>query len=134
MPELVEPVLLIDDDPDHAALLRAVIQEEGLAVEVRHDAASGLAAARDLRLSLIVLDLDLPDAPSPTAGQHVVLRSLRANLHTAAIPVVVVSAWTFEVAHEALAGADAVFPKPFRVDALVERLHTLTDRRVAPPG
>jgi two-component system KDP operon response regulator KdpE len=132
--EPVDPVLLIDDDPHHAALLRAVMQEEGLAVEVRHDAESGLAAARELRLSLIVLDLDLPDAPSPTAGEHVVLRALRADRITAGIPVVVVSAWTSEVAHEALAGADAIFPKPFRVDALVERLRALAHRRVTRPS
>ncbi|HEY3110096.1 MAG TPA: response regulator [Chloroflexota bacterium] len=134
MAEPVDPVLLIDDDPDHAALLRAVMQEEGLTVEVRYDAESGLAAARDLRLSLIVLDLDLPDAPSPTAGEHVVLRTLRADRQTAAIPVVVVSAWTSEVAQGALASADAVFPKPFRVDALVERLRALADRRIARPS
>jgi len=48
--------------------------------------------------------------------------------------VVVVSAWTPEVAPGALVGADAVFPKPFRVDALVERLRALADRRIARPS
>ena len=132
MPEPAEPVLLIDDDPDHAALLRAVFFEEGLPVEVRYDAETGLAAARELRPRLVVLDLDLPDAPPPTAGEHRVLRSLRADRDTAAIPVVVVSAWTAELAHGALDGADAVFPKPFRVDELVERLRALT--ALGPPA
>jgi CheY-like chemotaxis protein len=76
----------------------------------------------------VLLDLHLPDIP----GEEV-LRRLRADPRTAAIPVVVVSADATAGSLERLrqAGADAYLTKPLDVD---EFLQTVERFLAAGPG
>jgi PAS domain S-box-containing protein len=81
----------------------------------------GVELAREHLPDLVLLDLHLPDIP----GEEV-LRRLRADARTAAIPVIVVSADATAGSLERLrqAGADAYLTKPLDVDeflAVVER-------------
>ncbi|MCU0650285.1 MAG: PAS domain S-box protein [Gemmatimonadaceae bacterium] len=81
----------------------------------------GLELARQHRPDLVLLDLHLPDI----SGEDV-LRRLRADARTAAIPVVVVSADATRSSLDRLhaAGADAYLTKPLDVDeflAVVDR-------------
>ncbi|HEV2736142.1 MAG TPA: ATP-binding protein, partial [Longimicrobiaceae bacterium] len=81
----------------------------------------GVELAREHRPDLVLLDLHLPDIP----GEEV-LRRLRADERTAAIPVVVISADATHAMVDRLraAGADAYLTKPLDIDeflAAVER-------------
>jgi PAS domain S-box-containing protein len=81
----------------------------------------GVELAREHLPDLVLLDLHLPDIPGDE-----VLRRLRADARTAALPVVVVSADATPASLERLraAGADAYLTKPLDVDeflATVER-------------
>lgn len=81
-------VLLIEDEPAAAALLSAILEDEGL----KTDSASTLAEAREVlkdpsRFGAVVLDLRLPDGD----GMDLV-KQLRSRADTRGIPVVVVSA------------------------------------------
>jgi DNA-binding response OmpR family regulator len=81
-------VLLVEDEPAAAALLTAIMEQEGL----KTDAASSLREAREAltdagRFGAIVLDLRLPDGD----GMDLV-KQLRSRPDTRGIPVVVVSA------------------------------------------
>jgi CheY-like chemotaxis protein len=73
----------------------------------------GVELAREHRPDLVLLDLHLPDIPGDE-----VLRRLRADPRTAAIPVVVVSADATPSSVERLrqSGADAYLTKPLDVD------------------
>lgn len=106
-------VLYIEDDLSNYELLRAVLgrspEIELLAAKLGH---LGLEMAFEQHPSLILLDLDLPD----TKGEEI-LRQLKADKRTAAIPVVIVSADAMPQRIEALlqAGAREYFTKPLEV-------------------
>jgi signal transduction histidine kinase len=53
-------VLVVDDNVDAARTLHAVLRELGHDAEVAHDAGSALAAARERRPEIVLLDLSMP--------------------------------------------------------------------------
>jgi PAS domain S-box-containing protein len=54
-------VLVVDDNVDAARTLQALLRELGHDVEVAHDGGSALAAARERRPEVVLLDLNMPD-------------------------------------------------------------------------
>jgi CheY-like chemotaxis protein len=53
-------ILVVDDNADAAAALARILKLSGHTVEIVHDGAAALAAARRLRPELIFLDIGLP--------------------------------------------------------------------------
>jgi len=54
-------ILIVDDNADAAASLAALLQTQGHAVTIRHDAQGALDEARRLRPDALILDIGLPD-------------------------------------------------------------------------
>jgi signal transduction histidine kinase/CheY-like chemotaxis protein len=111
-------VLLIDDDPDFAALVREALMDEGgsrrLRLRVERDPIHGLASARVRAPSVVILDLKLPNVD----GREV-LRMLREDPRTRAIPVLVTSIRD-DLAETVAEGARAALQKPVPAPALRE--------------
>jgi response regulator RpfG family c-di-GMP phosphodiesterase len=114
-------LLVVDDDPGLLALIRTTFED----VEVDVDEATTSAAAREVVAAgppdVIVLDVRL-------AGESGLdlCRSLKSDLRTASIPIVLLSGLVDLAPRDAAAaGADAYLPKPFsplQLLGLVERL------------
>jgi putative two-component system response regulator len=114
-------ILVCDDDPSLRELVRAVLGDRYRFVEAA-DGSEALQLARELPPDLIVLDVMLPGI----SGIEV-LAALSADAALAAIPVVVITAWSHAEIDAELAGADRFVSKPFDPDALsaaVEELLT----------
>jgi len=77
-------VLLIDDEENARDLVSRSLTRLGFVVRVAKDGAEGLALARSLAPSLVLLDINLPDF----SGWDV-LSALAASPETAGIPVIV---------------------------------------------
>jgi DNA-binding response OmpR family regulator len=106
----VPHILLVDDDPDTRLLARSIFERRGWEVDEAANGKEALLKIGGLRgHSLIVLDLGLPDMDG---GE--VLQMIRGNLHTAGIPVVVLTARTDRETERQvlLNGADDYIPKP----------------------
>ena len=124
-------ILVVEDDPDIADLIRRYLQKGGFEVEVRGSGREGLAALMAHPPDLLVLDLMLPHV----SGLEI-CRALRAEPRTASVPIIMVTARAEE--SERIAGldigADDYIGKPFSPGELVARVRALLRRtsRAAP--
>ncbi|MBC7543734.1 MAG: response regulator transcription factor [Candidatus Sericytochromatia bacterium] len=119
-------ILIVEDEPDIAALIRATLTFAGYGVEIAVDGPSGLAAARRHPPDLIVLDWNLPGMEGVE-----VCRRLRQS-HT--MPIIMLTA-KGEV-HDRIAGLDAgaddYVLKPFDVNELQARVRAQLRQRQTP--
>jgi signal transduction histidine kinase/CheY-like chemotaxis protein len=113
-------VLVIEDDPGAAELLRLYLEAAGYAVAVTPSGLEGLAWAVELRPAAIVLDILLPD----TDGWDV-LQRLKRDPRTLAVPVLVVSVIDDRPLGLALGAVD-YFVKPVARESLLDALGRLT--------
>jgi two-component system phosphate regulon response regulator PhoB len=129
-PSVGARVLVVDDEADIVALVAFHLAKAGYRVSTAANGPDALAAARQERPMLIVLDLMLPGM----SGLDV-LRELRANDSTREIAVLLLTARREEQDRiEGLSvGADDYLTKPFSPQELVLRVAAIL-RRVAAAG
>ena len=111
--------LVVEDNDDAAALMRAQLEAEGFAVERVASAESALALVDDMTPDLITLDILLPGMD----GWEFLAR-LRQTARWEAVPVVVVSVVADQGRGFSL-GAALVLQKPIGRDALTRGLERL---------
>jgi signal transduction histidine kinase len=114
-------ILLADDNADMREYLARILHERGWAVETVGDGHAALAVAKARPPDLILSDVMMPGLDG-----FALLRALRADSSTAAIPVVLLSARAGEEARieGAQAGADDYLVKPFGAQELLARIGT----------
>lgn len=110
-------VLVVEDDPDAAEILAALVEREGFKAVTRDTAEAGLAAFATERPVAVLLDWVLPDGPGTE-----LCRTIRDR--DAAVPIIFVSGREDEtsVVRGLDAGADDYLPKPVRGAELIARL------------
>ena len=116
-------VLVVEDEPKMAALIRRVLVGERWVVDVAGDGVSAIAMTEAAAPDVIVLDRMLPDIDGVT-----VLRLLRAK--GVATPVLLLTALG-SVEERVIgldAGADDYLAKPFAFSELVARIRALGRR------
>ncbi|WP_226929597.1 HD-GYP domain-containing protein [Janthinobacterium aquaticum] len=114
-------ILVVDDTPDNIDLLRAVLEDEyRTKIAVNGERALRIAAGSD-QPDLILLDIMMPGMSG-----YDVCRALKADPHTAGIPVIFVTAMG-EVADEQLGlalGAVDYITKPISAPLVLARIKT----------
>ena len=102
-------ILLVDDDPALRTLLRTTFEVADVDVDEAAGADDACRRIDEARPSVIVLDVNMPG----TNGLDL-CRQLKASPQTSAIPVILLTGGSDEVAAEAKRlGADAFLRKPF---------------------
>ena len=123
MSKLAPVIVLIEDETQISAFVRAALEEEGCQVHEAATAARGLIEAGTRKPDLILLDLGLPD------GDGI---SLVQDFRTwSSLPILILSARSSEQDKIAAldAGADDYLTKPFGVGELLARVRALLRRR-----
>ena len=112
-------ILIADDDPDFIALVSEVLGQSGMDCEFARGGHLALEIARRRTPDAIVLDVNMVDLDG-----FEVLKGLRHNLTTRAIPVLMLTgrSQTSDIARCAASGADDYVIKPFEPSDLVARL------------
>jgi DNA-binding response OmpR family regulator len=115
-------VLIVDDNPSVASLLRHAMLAEGCTVDVAGDGREALERIADAPPDLILLDLDIPYIPGDE-----LCRRLKSDPATNLIPVIMVTghgdfdnklnAWEY--------GADDFLAKPLRMMEVTTRCRSL---------
>ena len=113
------PVLVVEDDPDIALAIRAVLGRGGFEVVRAADGKTALREFHEHRPALVVLDVGLP-----VMDGWEVLSRIRDLSDT---PVLMLTAFGFEAdrAHGLAAGADDYLTKPFGNAELLSRSQAL---------
>src|SRR5450432_8675 len=121
---MVERILIVEDDPRLADMLREYLGQAGFGVTVAPLGATALEKLSDTDYDAVVLDLMLPDMDGLN-----VCRQLRAKYDT---PVLMLTARGDAVDRIVglELGADDYLPKPFEPRELVARLRAIMRRRV----
>ncbi len=119
-------VLLVEDEPRFAELVRRGLVTEGFVVEVRHNGRAGFELASAGGFDVLVLDIMLPGM----SGYEIVRGLRELQVWT---PVMMLSAkdGEYDLADAFDLGADDYLIKPFSFVVLVARLRALL-RRGAP--
>jgi DNA-binding response OmpR family regulator len=115
-------ILVVEDDPDLAALEAELLEEHGHRVEVASNGREALAAVERAAPDLILLDLKMP----VMSGREFVEEYRRAQPSPA--PIVVVTAADDAQVRAAEVGASGWIAKPFDPDALVANVMRLLPR------
>ncbi len=118
-------ILVVEDEPDVAELLRYHFGKEGYEVVVAPTGTEAVKRARDLRPEVILLDLMVPQL-----NGWEVCRRLKAETDTRAIPIIMVTG-RVEEGDKVLGfelGADDYVTKPFSPRELVARVRAVVRR------
>jgi two-component system phosphate regulon response regulator PhoB len=128
-PEPAHRILVVDDEADITALVAYHLAKAGYRVTTAANGRDALAAAREERPDLLVLDLMLPGVSG-----YDVLGELRRREETKDIGVILLTARKEEPdrIRGLSLGADDYLPKPFSPQELVLRVGAVLRRLAAP--
>ena len=97
-------ILIVDDEPDVRFILKIAFQSAGHEIVEAHHGVAALERVKDSPPDLVVTDVMMPVLDGLD-----LIRRLRADPETAAIPILVLSSRATTAS-----GADAALAKPFR--------------------
>ena len=119
-------VLVVEDSPTQARLLRLILEGEGFAVE-----SAGEAQAALERLAQGPVDIVVSDVLMPGLTGFELCQKIKGDPALCDIPVVLVTTLRepMEIVQALEAGADSFIRKPYEADALVARLRSLLAQR-----
>ena len=118
-------ILVVDDDPSIARVLRTYLEQAGFEVLVAYEGGTALHTLRREKPALLILDLMLPDRD----GRDLT-RAIRADTILAATPIIMLTARvedTDKIVGLEL-GADDYITKPFNAGEVVARVRALIRR------
>ncbi len=112
-------ILVVEDNPDNREIMSAVLRHRGYDVVEAEDAETALALVSDRKPDLVLMDISLPRMDGYEATAR-----LRALPHTAAVPVIAVSAHAFLQERRAPweVGFDSYLTKPVAPSRIVEEV------------
>lgn len=116
-------ILVVEDEPDMASILRRGLEEEGHSVILCGDGREALALADRYELDAVVLDVMLPGIDGFT-----VARRLRESRGAAPILMLTARDTVPDMIRGLDTGADDYLTKPFSFELLLARLRALARR------
>ena len=123
-------LLLAEDEPGLAEVLQLHLHLAGFEVDVVGDGLAALYALERRRPDALLLDLGLPRVTG-----FRVLQLLRRDAATATVPVLVLTALSFQEAQDvARAGAEDFLTKPVAPHTVVARTRALLERSANRPS
>ncbi|TSA00540.1 MAG: response regulator [Rhodocyclaceae bacterium] len=123
-------ILVVEDSPVQAELLRRALNEAGYRVVIANNGAEGLAITKANRPAAVVSDVNMPVMD----GYTMCLR-IREDELVNATPVILLTMLSdpLDVIRGLNAGADAYVIKPYNVPALITRIGELLEHAPGPP-
>jgi heavy metal response regulator len=121
-------ILVVEDDQKLASVLRQGLKEQGFAVDVAHEGASGLEFALSTAYDALLLDLMLPGMNGLE-----LLRRIRAEGRVVPVLALTARSSVDDRVRGLDLGADDYLTKPFDFKELLARLRAITRRPAVEP-
>lgn len=123
-PSNIRTVLVVDDDPDIACLLDALLTDLGYRVRIVGDASAAVESALADPPDVLLVDVELPGLSGNTAVFRLRAKGYRGH-------IVTLSATPTEEARKVAlnAGADQYLTKPINIELLARAMQAATPRR-----
>ncbi len=120
-------ILIIEDDPAYLCVMESFLQMEGFDVRSASSGQSGLAMLREMRPSLVLCDIMMPEMDGLE-----VLKVMKGEEELAGIPLIFITALGeyADIRRGMVAGADDYLSKPFSSDELLAAIIARIDRHV----
>ncbi len=118
-------ILVVDDEPDLAAVLEATLVADGFTVRTAADGAEAVSAAERDPPDLILMDWDMPRMTGAEACAR-----LRRGRRTRGVPILLATAAMVDLSQ--MADADGFLVKPYQRDVLLSFVRHLAKRRPRP--
>jgi CheY-like chemotaxis protein len=124
-------VLIVEDNPDAAAMLDVIVSALGHATRLAHDGGSAVTIAMEFLPDLVLLDIGLP-----VMSGYAVARTLRERPEFGHVHLAAVTGWGQDEDRRKAreAGCDTHFTKPLAPAALEELLASVATRLGAAAG
>ena len=116
-------ILVVEDQDKFASFIRKGLEEQGMAVDLCRDGDDGYAYASSTPYDAVVLDIMLPGRDGLS-----VLRSLREEGNSVPVILLTARSGVNERVEGLNLGADDYLAKPFYIEELIARLHTVIRR------
>jgi two-component system alkaline phosphatase synthesis response regulator PhoP len=112
---MTKKLLMIDDDPDFVAGIKAILDNAGFDVEVAYNPKDGLQALQSKKYDLLLLDIMMGRG----AEGIMIARKLRKDTKLREMPVLIITGMREQIAF--LFPGEPVHPRFVEVDELVEK-------------
>ena len=121
-------ILIVEDNEKNLKLVRDVLQVKGFSTLEAGTAEDGILLAREHKPDLILMDIHLPGISGIEA-----LKVLRAEVATAAIPVIAVTASVMQQDRKQIteAGFDAYVGKPINLKEFLDAVRAALEPKEA---
>ncbi len=122
-------VLVVDDEPDFAAIVQTNLEKEGFEVEVAYNGVEGLEKVHADPPDAIILDIMMPEMDG-----YAVCKALKSDEKCADIPVILLTAVASHVTTTRYSHADGLsteaddyIAKPASAEEITESIKRLLD-------
>ena len=122
-------ILVVDDEPDFAAIVQRNLEKEGFEVEVAYDGVEGMEKVAANPPDAIVLDVMMPEKDG-----YAVCSELKEDENYCDIPIVMLTAVSSHVAttkyshHDGMSmEAEDYIPKPATAEQITESVKSLLE-------
>jgi two-component system, cell cycle response regulator DivK len=122
-------ILVVDDEPLNMKLFALTLNRRGYRVLQAGDGYHGFVLAHDGHPDLIIMDVRLPNL----SGLEVT-RTLKENIYTKDIPVVIATAFLIDEETLRESRCDAYMPKPFAMTDFIDLIDSLIEQNAPQVG
>lgn len=112
-------ILIVDDDIDLLMLLERQLQKQGYELETAVSLSEAEEIISYFEPHLVLLDVNIRGQD----GRQLCWKLKKQN--SSSIKVVMISGFDYDASRAALFGADAVLPKPFNMQFLLNKVETM---------
>jgi two-component system cell cycle response regulator DivK len=118
-------ILIVEDNEKNLKLARDVLQFSGFQTLEAGSGEAAIGIAREQHPDLILMDIELPGIDGITA-----LQQLRADAHTAGIPIVALTASAMSADRDRFVGAgfDGYISKPINIKEFPDQVRAYCER------